>query len=272
MRTYGYLFCFSLLSSTFAYSASVEKAELLSDHGLKAQAKSELIDAIFSGSSNDSKAHAYYTLGNLAFEENNTSIALDSWRTLIGDYPNSQYAAAVKDRIEKLAEIVGESVRETVNNAVAASYLKHANFWSKDRSTIFRVDSSWTPNIEAALKWYDKVIKEYPGTVASKVAYQDKMRTTPGGEKRGKYGLSHGIKDDFNKYMPMMLDTFAAFEAEHPDASSMQAFRYQIAQAYWSQKDWGKTREWLNLIIAKAGEGDSFYKDLAQRRMNKVEF
>ena len=72
--------------------------------------------------------------------------------------------------------------------------------------------------------------------------------------------------------MPLLLETFTAFEKEHPNASTLQAFRYQVAQAYWSQKDFAKTKEWLNKIITVAGEGDSFYKDTAQRRLKKVEY
>ena len=33
------------------------------------------------------------------------------------------------------------------------------------------------------------------------------------------------------------------FEKDFPKAGSLQAFRYQIAQAYWGEKDWEKTRE-----------------------------
>ena len=73
-------------------------------------------------------------------------------------------------------------------------------------------------------------------------------------------------------YMPRLLQTFEAFEKDHPDASTLQAFRYQIAQAYWEQKNWNSTREWLNKIIDKAGENDSFYRDLAERRLKKVEY
>jgi len=72
--------------------------------------------------------------------------------------------------------------------------------------------------------------------------------------------------------MPILLETFSAFEKEYPNTTTVQAFRYQIAQAYWVNKEWTKTREWLNLIVEMAGDGDSFYKDLAQRRLLKVEY
>lgn len=257
---------------TITLAASVEKAQMLSDHGLKGDAKKELIDVVFSKANNASKAKAYYLLGSIAFDENKIGVALDSWKELTRKYPKSTQSAQVKDRIQELAEIVGESAKETIDNAIALSYIRHGDFWSRGKDSRFTIDSSWIPNVESAVKWYDKVIKEFPGSAASRVAYKYKMRTLLGWEERGKYGSSHGIESSFSKYMPQLLETFAAFEKEHPKASSLQAFRYQIAQAYWKNKKWDKTREWLNVIIEKAGNGDSFYKDTAQRRLKKIEY
>ena len=151
------------------------------------------------------------------------------------------------------------------------SYLRHADFGSRDKSDRFLIDSSWIPKVETAIKWYDKVINEFPSSDASRIAYIGKMRTLLGWEKSGRYGSSYGIKANFSKYMPQLLETFAMFEKEHPTASTLQTFRYQIAQAYWVHRDWAETRKWLNLVITKAGDTDTFYKDLAQRRLQKVE-
>lgn len=262
----------TLLTVPVSFAASVEKAGMLNRHGLTQEAKSELIDVVFSKSTDSEKAQAYYLLGSIAFDENKVSVALDSWRDLVKKYPNSTQAKTVKDRINELAEIVGESAKESIENAIALSYLRHGDFWSRRKDNKFTIDSSWIPNIETAIKWYDKVITEFPKTTASRVAYQDKLRTILGWEDPGKYGEKHGIKSSFYKYMPQLLETFASFKKDHPTASTIQAFRYQIAQAYWSNKDWAKTREWLNLIIKESGEGDSFYKDLAKRRLKKVEY
>lgn len=262
----------SMLAATVSFAASVEKANMLNQHGLTQQAKSELIDVICSNSADSDKAQAYYLLGNIAFNENKVSVALDSWRELVKRYPNSSQAIAVNERISELAEIVGESVKETVDNAVASSYLRHGDFWSRGKDSSFTIDSSWISNVEAAIKWYDKVISEFPKSTASRIAYQDKLRTLLGWEDPGRYGSKHGIRSDFGRYMPQLLETFSSFETAHPTASTLQAFRYQIAQAYWRNKDWEKTREWLSLIMKESGEGDSFYKDLAERRLQKVEY
>ena len=151
-----------------AFSASIEKAQMMSDHGLKQEAKKELIDVVFSKNSSQNKAKAYYLLGNLAFEENKINVALQAWRDLATKYPTSQQASLVKNRIQELSEIVGESTKETIDNAVALSYIRHGDFWSKGKKSIFTIDSSWIPNIESAVKWYDKAINEFPKTPSSR--------------------------------------------------------------------------------------------------------
>ncbi|MEI6705484.1 MAG: tetratricopeptide repeat protein [Deltaproteobacteria bacterium] len=256
-----------------AGTASIEKAETYRQNGLIADSKKELIEIIYS-KDDKSKPEAYYMLGTIAFGEKNISAALDAWKKLVDKFPKSTQAGLVKDRVKQLAEITGEIKKVTIENAVAQSYLQHADFWSEKKREVFMLDASWIPMVEAAVKWYDKVIQEFPKSVASRIAYEGKMKTLIGWEESaGLYSREkHGIKSNFNKYMPQLLSTFTAFEAEHPEASSLQSFRYQIAQAYWSNKDWNKTREWLKLVGDKSGTNDSFYKDLAKRRLEKVEY
>lgn len=262
-----------LIISVTVSASSIDSAKMLNEHGLKNEAKKELIDIIFASKSNQTqKAQAYYLLGNIAFSENKITTALDAWVELKNKYPKSNEAKLVHDKIKQLSEIVGESAKESVNNAVASSYLKHAEFWSKGKDNRFTIDSSWMGGFDAALKWYDKTITEFPNSVASRVAYQDKIRTLLGWKDSGKYGSSHGIIEDFKKYITPLTDSFKALEKEHPSAPTLQAFRYQIAQAYWDEKDWMNTKLWLNKIITVAGESDTFYKDAATRRLAKVEY
>lgn len=261
-----------LIYPTFIFSASIQKAEMLNEYGLKRDAKKELINIVFSKTSKTNKAKAYYLLGSMAFDENNISVALNSWKTLTKKYPKSKEAKLVSSRIHELAEIVGESTKESINNAVALSYIRHGDFWSSRKENSFVIDSSWIPNVETAIKWYDKVITEFPKTPASRLAYKYKLRTIMGWKNPGRNGSSHGIKKSFKTYIPMLLVTFESFEKEHPKASSLQGFRYQIAQVFWDNKDWKNTRKWLNIVIKMAGNRDSFYKDTAQRRLKKVEY
>ena len=290
--------CFISLSS-LALAASLEKAISLNEHGLTTDAKRELINLIFEKrSKSDDKAQAYYLLGNIAFSEDRIKVALNSWEHLVDKYPNSEEAGLVKDRIAELSEIVIGSAKENLDNAIARSYLRHADFWSEDKSEIFKIDSSWIPNVEAAIKWYDKILIEFPNSKASRIAYEGKLRTLLGWKEVGEDGRYYGIRSDFTKYMPLLLQTFERFEKDHPDASTLQAFRYQIAQAYWgnslssqrsaqyirlytrqeiqdyqneAEKHLITAKEWLNKIINIAGNSDVFYRDLAKRRLKNLE-
>ncbi len=253
-----------LLPALNVFGASNQKAEMLNEHGLVRESKAELINIIFSNASITEKAQAYYLLGLIAYTEKKISTALKSWRELVTKYPETKEAKLVKDWIEELAEIIGSIEKGPIKNVVAQLYLSHGDFWSKGTGYRLTIDTSLMPHVEAAVKWYDKVIQEFPNSSASRIAYKGKMHTLLGWKE---HGNSYGIRQSFSNYMPQLLVTFNQFEKEHPNASTLQAFRYQIAQAYWDNKNWNKSREWLNLIIKKAGDRDSFYKDSAMRRL-----
>lgn len=276
-----FIICFVGLPSS-VLAASLEKAILLNEHGLTTDAKRELIDIIFEkhGKAND-KAQAYYLLGNIAFEEDRVKAALDSWKQLVDKYPNSEEAELVRDRIAELSESIMGNAKESSDNAIARSYLRHADFWSEGKSNTFTIDVSGIPKVEAAMKWYDKVITEFPKSESSRIAYEGKLRTLFGWKESGPDGKYYGIKArsyiaappqaNFRKYMPILLQTFEAFKKDHPNASTLQAFRYQIAQVYWRYQDYNPdsgnfavkypeaVKQWLNrIIIDKAGNNDSF--------------
>ena len=251
---------------------SVDKARLLHRHGLTRDAKAELIQLLFNSTDAESKAHAHYLLGSIAFGEGRADVAAESWRTLAEQYPESQPAMLVRDDLDVLAQIVEESVEGSIDDAIASTYLRHGDFWSRGKPDRFTIDSSWIANVEAALKWYDKVIVESPQTEAARRAYEEKLRTILGWEDPGRYSTKHGVQASFEDYMPLLLETFSAFEEGYPEAPTLQAFRFQIAQAYWRIRNWDKTREWLNAIIRESGNTDNFYRDLAQRRLENVEY
>ena len=178
----------------------------------------------------------------------------------------------VDDKINELSQIVEKSSDSYIDNAVASLYLRHGDFWSKGKQSVFSIDTSWISNVEAALKWYDKIISEFPRTDIACKAYEEKLRTVLGWKEPGRYGSKHGLKEFRGTYMPILLQIFSDFEKVCPEASTLQAFRFQIAQSYWKNREWSKTRDWLNLIIEKSEDSDSFYRDLAQRRLKKIEY
>lgn len=259
-----------------ARAADYEKAVLLQRHGLQAEAKRELIDVIFDKAASDvDKARAYFMLGSIAVDENSITSAVRTWTDLTTRFPESPEAAKAKEVLKSLTDILGDRKTELISDAVARSYLANAEFWSREKHDVFTIDSSWIGNVEAAVKWYDKVLAQFPGTPAAEVAYVGKMRTLLGWEGRGRYDEPEGLKTKdtaaWTRYMEALLSTFSAYEKDFPKSSSAQAFRFQIAQAYWGVKNWDKTQTWLRRIV-EVGPEDSFYVDLAKRRLEKLKY
>ena len=68
---------------------------------------------------------------------------MNTWKKLVAEYPNSPEAEQVMDNIQELTQIVGETSKESINNAIAASYIKNGDFWSEDKTIFnrFQLDS-----------------------------------------------------------------------------------------------------------------------------------
>jgi len=257
-----------------AHAQSFQKAEMLYQNGLLAEAQKELIDVVFGtgAATTSDKPKALNLLASIAVEKNNFRAALDAWNRLIRDFPKSPEAANAKARIPILSTVLGQVADEAVNDAAARVYLRAGEFWSKGKDRTFNIDASWIQEEDAAVFWYDKAISEFSNTAAARIAYEEKMRTLIGWKDPGRDGERHGAKRSL-EYLPILESTFRDYEKAFPKSAAAQAFRYQIAQAYWSSRNWSKTREWLSEIVEKdKGSGDSFYKDLAERRLKKVEF
>jgi tetratricopeptide (TPR) repeat protein len=260
------------VGNSFAFGQSVEVAKDYSQHGLNEKAKDILISALHnSGTTPANKAKALYLLGTISFDEGRVSVALTDWQTLIKEFPQTPEAKEISARLAQLNEMVTKLSDGNVTSAVARSYLSNGNFWSKGESK-FVIDSSWLPQIELATEWYDRVILEFPGSDAAELAYEKKVIALLGSREIGRDGESYGLKADYNKYLPQVLGTFAAMESAFPTNSSLQALRYQIAQAYWGHKDWANTRLWLQTIIDKSNGEHTFYTELAKARLTKIEF
>lgn len=201
----------------------------------------------------------------IEFEEDHISIALETWQTLVKEYPDSSEAVIIKDKIKLLTQIAGKMEHESIDNALAESYLQNGRFWSRGKDSVFHIDSSWISSLSAAIKWYDKTINDFPGTIAARVAYEEKMRALLGWKEPGEYGKAYGIRANVKAYLPVLIQTFNAYVRDFPDAPAKTAFRYQIAQIYWGMGDNASMKKWLDPILKS--QDDSFYKDLAKRRL-----
>ena len=260
------------MSISPAMAQNISIAQDFYNHNLKDRALEEFIIVYnTSGAKTDDRAEALYYMGQITFDEGRFSTALDDWQRLIKEFPTSVRATEIKDRLTQLNEVFSKSVDENIASSVAKSYIKNGDFWSDDNRK-FTIDGSWLPKVELAIDWYDKVISDFPNTYAAELAYQRKLFTILGWKELGQYGSSYGVQNNYKKYVPILLQTFEAFEASFPESSFLQGFRYQIAQTYWGKKDWANTRIWLNEIIDKSKGQASFYSETAKARLNKVEY
>ncbi len=249
---------------------SLERAKLLYEHGLDQDARRELVAIVINSKDAPEKARALDHLARIAIDQKRFLTAVDTWGRLIVDYPESPEASEAREKLPMVKELLARLADDSIEEAAAEVYLSHADFWAEDRSRIFEIDTSWIPSVEAAIYWYDRIIAEFPASNAARTAYEEKMRTIIGWEEPGPYGESYGLKRD-SSYLPLLESTFREYEANFPDAVRLQSFRFQVAQAHWLAENWAQTRSWLNEIIEKDGGADSFYKDLAERRLKKVE-
>ena len=254
-----------------AAGQSVELAKDYYQHSLNDRAKDILITVVHGPNTLPAnKAKALYLLGQISFDEGHIKVALLDWQSLVSEYPQTTEAKEISARLAQLNEIVTKVSDANITSAVARSYISNGDFWSRgDRK--FLIDSSWLPEVELAVEWYDRVIKEFPGSDAAELAYERKLFALLGWKELGDGG-AYGLRNNYKKYLPQVLDTFTSFETAFPKSSSLQAFRYQIAQAYWSNRDWVNARIWLQQIIDKGNGESTFYTETAKARLQKVEY
>lgn len=261
--------------------ASIEKAILLKVHGLNDDAKRELINLIFDDDfEKKNKARAYYLLGEIAFDENKIQTATKTWGYIVAEYPNSDEALMVKERMDELSKVTLAVYTESVESddySVAKLYLKNADFWSKDKDDRWIIDPSWIPKVEFALKWYDKVISEFPKSEAARVAYIGKIQTLLGWKEYD--GAAYGIRADIFKYIGSLVDTFRSFERDFPNDITLQSCRFQIGQAYFHQGvvsrvkptiSMGEAKKWFDEVMANSGEKDTFYRQISEERSKHI--
>lgn len=265
------LICFGFLSP-FAVAQSVEIARDYYQHNLNDKAKDVLIVLLHNPASTPvNKAKALYFLGQISFDEGRIKVALTDWQTLVKDYPQSPEAKEIGARLAQVNEVITKVSDASITSAVARSYISNGDFWSREDRK-FLIDASWLPEVELANEWYERVIQEFPGSDAAELAYERKLFALLGWKEIGSDGEAYGLRSNYQKYMPQVLSTFTAFETAFPKSSSLQAFRYQIAQAYWSHRDWTNARAWLQKIVEKGAGETTFYTETAKARLQKVEY
>ena len=284
---------FSLIGLFFAAHSEaghVEHAKMLKQHGLIDDAKRFFIEIVHSELATDAdKATSLYNLGVIAFNAKQLQVAFDTWQDLIEQYPESDEGKIVSERISYLASEIVELSSDVVEDEIARSYLQHGDFWSDDiKRHRWLIDSSWLDKTELAFEWYDKVIAEFPGTPAAKLAYLEKFKTI-----LGKDGAeSYETRKSFSEYIEPLLATYEDFVNAFPDSDLIPLLKFQIAQAYWGEEDraaknllkfmnsdsttviipyfYAETEKWLKSVIEN-GNTNSFYMQVATARLEAIE-
>ena len=166
-------------------------------HNFNETAKEKFLSIYHSAdSSDDEKAEALYIIGQIVYEEGNYSLALEDWELLIAKFPESKYAKQVATLYSQISDIVTFDSDKSKISLIARAYLQNGDFWSNaDRE--FIIDSSWMPGVEIALKWYNKVLKEFPNTPSAEVAYRRKLFALLGSSNPDDNQRLFGLKDRY---------------------------------------------------------------------------
>lgn len=247
------------------------RADMFREHGLIDEAKKEYIQIVSSDDFYDEdKAAALSALGEIAFSENRIALAVSTWSDLIEEFPESPQAEQIRTRLSQLADVVNSVEDQSVNNVVAQSYISHGDWWSKNKDGVTTIDTSWIPADQVAIGWFDKTIAEFPKTEAARVAYIKKFQVVLGWTDPGEYGETYGVKKSGN--VSDLVAVFDEFSSQFSNDENLQRLRYTIAQAYWSERNFPETKDWLNKIIDADQESGGFYRDLAEWRLKKVEY
>jgi tetratricopeptide (TPR) repeat protein len=253
------------------FAPQLQKAIWLYECRLLRESQLALVDFLVqSGIHPLEKSAAMYLLGRINFEENKFQSAVKIWQMLVEEFPQSYEGKLVDDRLSELLQILPGASNEYIDDIRASMYLKNGDYWIVGKGAGFYVDTAYINNIEAAVHWYDKTITEFPESAAARLAHEQKLKTLIGWKDSENFGMAYGAMGEFETYMPKVLDAFRAFEKAFPLVPSLQPIRYQIAQLYWSQKDFVNTDVWLKQVIENGSEEDSFYVDLATRRLHKL--
>jgi len=120
-----------LAFSSIAVSSEDElsRATMLAQHGLIRDAKLAYINLMFRVDDDTVRAKCLYELGMISFREDDIGMAINTWRTLIEEFPDSEEGKAVKERIGGLSSKLEEVLVEHSEDETASLYIDNADFF-----------------------------------------------------------------------------------------------------------------------------------------------
>lgn len=160
------------------------------------------------------------------------------------------------------------------------NYLRNGDFFSQGKPLTFTIDTGIVSKVGTSVRWYDKVINEFPGTPEAHQALHAKIRTLIGWEEvLGERIISHGLQNLNNDiYFPIIEEAYNTLESNYPDDPYLQAFAFQIGFQYYrflSQYDRSRYKEngirWFQKVIEFANGKETFYSTLANVHIHNLE-
>ena len=274
-----------------ANSAKLEKAVALNEHGHSGAARLELISLIYGPASrltldSEDRAAALHLLGEISLEDDELSGTLSAWGLLVKEYPDSQLAESVRDKIadveadfhRQLSDLKSEA-QATLHFAIAEAWLKAAGAETPS------VDTSFISDEEAAIDWLSLTIEKFPGTSHAELAYERMVeyQLAVANKKALFYMELQSTIDELNLDVapsPLPAETsmlvrrsesiLVRFQSAFPESGKLQRLRYLIGQSNWLVGDMEKARYWLTKVIEEDRDVNTFYRDLAFRRLQNL--
>lgn len=115
-------------------SAKLEKAMAFKEHGYVEAARLELISLIYGPTTwltlgSDERAAALHLLGQASLEDDQLAGALDAWGLLVDEYPDSQLATSVKEKIAEIETDFERRLSDLKSSVEATRYFEIADRW-----------------------------------------------------------------------------------------------------------------------------------------------
>ena len=237
------------------------------EHGLREDAKRTLIEVVFDSRNPSARASALYLLGAIALDEGNIEVAKQRWEQVRKDYPESAEAKKVAQQEEAIALLAGASSYRSAENPLASLYLRFGDQWSQGRATTLTPDFDDLPKVEAAVEWYDLVVRDFPNSAAARIAMESKMLTLLGWQDESVPSRRHGLAYDYQKYMPRLIAAFEEYVGTFPEASARHAFRFLIGQAFYNALEFDQARTWFQGVVESDPSQRSLFGHLARLRL-----
>src|SRR6185369_15968224 len=115
------------------------------------------------------RAEALFWLSSVAVFEGRYETAADDLQRLKKEFRETEHAKSAALLLEQMLEVVTDFRRKEIDSPAAQAYLRHGDFWGREAQR-FTIDSSWLPVEDMAADWYDRVIRNFPGSSAAEEA------------------------------------------------------------------------------------------------------